>query len=69
MEEKKTKGTPETDQGLNEGNPNTERTPIDDNRKDIGVTGGVNQANYTDEQEGEVPGKAGKDNDKTSGRH
>ena len=24
-EEKHTKGTPETDQGLNEGNPNTER--------------------------------------------
>lgn len=54
MAEKTTKGTTELNQGLNEGNPNTERTPVGNDRVE-GITGGVNQRNYTDEQQGEVP--------------
>lgn len=57
MKEKHTKGTPEIDQGLNEGNPNTERTPIDPRRIDTGMVGGVTQSNFEDEQEGEVKRK------------
>jgi hypothetical protein len=44
MKEKHTKGTPETEQGLNEGNPNTERTPIDPKKIDTGMVGGVAQS-------------------------
>ena len=64
MKEKTTKGTTETDQGLNEGNPNTERTPVD-NRKIEGVTGGIKQSNYTDEQQGDTA-KTTKDRERES---
>ena len=53
MKEKHTKGSTETNQGLNEGNPNTEFTPIDPTRPD-GLVGGTAQSNYEDEQEGTV---------------
>lgn len=55
MEEKRTKGTPEINQGLNEGNPNTERTPVGNDRVE-GITGGVNQSNYEDQQDGTTKG-------------
>jgi hypothetical protein len=54
MKEKTTKGTTELDQGLNEGNPNTERTPIDPTRINTGMIGGTNQSDYKDEQQGTV---------------
>ena len=53
MKEKNTKGSPETGEGLNEGNPNTERTPIDPTRLD-GLIGGTTQSNFEDEKEGTV---------------
>jgi hypothetical protein len=53
MKEKHTNGSIETNQGLNEGNPNTERTPIDPTRPD-GLVGGTAQSNYEDEQHGTV---------------
>jgi hypothetical protein len=55
MKEKTTKGTPELNEGLNEGNPNTERTPVGNDRIDIGLIGGVVQSNTDDEAEGELP--------------
>jgi hypothetical protein len=54
MKEKHTKGTPETEQGLNEGNPNTERTTIDPRRMETALVGGVTQSNFEDEQKGDV---------------
>ena len=63
MKEKHTKGSPETDQGLNEGNPNTERTPIDPTRPD-GLVGGTAQSNYEDEQEGTVKRENRDDNER-----
>ena len=53
MKEKNTKGSSETDQGLNEDNPNTERTPIDPTRPE-GLKGGTTQSNFEDEKEGTV---------------
>lgn len=67
MKEKTTKGTTETDQGLNEGNPNTERTPIDPRRIDTGIIGGTTQSNFEDEQEGEV--KRGDRESEDASRH
>jgi hypothetical protein len=67
MKEKHTKGTPETDQGLNEDNPNTERTPIDPRRIDTGLVGGVTQSNFEDEQKGEV--KRGNSESEDANRH
>jgi hypothetical protein len=65
MEEKTTKGTPETNQGLNKNNPNTERTPIDIQKTDTGLVGGTAQSNYEDEQEGEVK----RNNEEEANRH
>jgi hypothetical protein len=65
MKEKNTKGTSATDEGLNEGNPNTERTPIDPTRPE-GLIGGTAQSNYEDEQEGTVQRN---NNDEESSRH
>ena len=67
MEEKRTKGTPETQEGLNKDNPNTERTPVGNDRVD-NVTGGVVQSNYEDQQEGTTSDTiAGKEEEQ--GRH
>lgn len=52
MKEKTTDGSTEINKGLNEGNPNTERTPIDPRRPNIGLVGGVNQSNHQDDMEG-----------------
>lgn len=41
MKEKRTEGTTERDQGLNEGNPNTERTPADPSRVGTSIVGGT----------------------------
>lgn len=62
MKEKTTKGTTELNQGLNEGNPNTERTPIDPRRADTGLIGGVTQGNHEDDVEGTTEKKQ-KDNE------
>lgn len=62
MKEKHTKRSPETNQGLNEGNPNTERTPIDPTRPE-GLVGGTAQSNYEDEQEGTVKRESGEKNE------
>ena len=67
MKEKNTKGTTETNQGLNEDNPNTQRTPIDTQRLDTGLVGGTAQSNYEDEQEGEV--KRNNEENEEASRH
>jgi hypothetical protein len=51
MDEKTTSGKPDTNSGLNEGNPNTERTPIQE-RQPTDLIGGTAQSNFTDDQEG-----------------
>ena len=65
MKEKNTSGTPGTNEGLNEGNPNSERTPIDPARPE-GLVGGTAQSNYEDEQEGTVKRNSGDDNERNS---
>jgi hypothetical protein len=67
MKEKHTKHTPETDRGLNEGNLNTERTPVNPRRIDTGIVGGVTQSNFEDEQKGEV--KRGNSESEDASRH
>ena len=62
MKEKHTNGSTETNQGLNEGNPHTERTPIDPTRPD-GLVGGTAQSNYEDEEQGTVNRESGEKNE------
>jgi hypothetical protein len=56
MKEKTTSGGTNINEGLNEGNPNTERTPIQE-RQPTTLVGGLNQSNYDDEVKGDVPRK------------
>ena len=51
MEEKNTSGRPDTDSGLNKGNPNAERTPIQE-RQPTDLIGGTAQSNFTDDEAG-----------------
>jgi len=60
MAEKRTKEDNSSKGGLNDGNPNADRTPIDSGRIS-GMTGGTKQANYEDEKAGNVPDKKNKD--------
>jgi hypothetical protein len=56
MEEKRTKEDNRSRGGLNDGNPNTDRTPIQP-RTETNLVGGIAQHNYDDEKEGTVPKK------------
>ena len=53
MAEKRTKENNREKGGLNDGNPNTDHTPIQPGRLE-NLTGGVQQHNYIDEIEGRV---------------
>jgi hypothetical protein len=60
MKQKTTSGGTETNTGLNEGNPNTHRTPAGNERCEpdhirTGLVGGTAQSNYEDEKKGDVP--------------
>ena len=52
-EEKRTLENNRERGGLNEGNPNTDSTPVS-NERIPNMTGGVGQSNYEDEKEGRV---------------
>src|SRR5687767_946391 len=65
MEEKTTSGRPDTDSGLNKGNPNAERTPIQE-RQPTNLIGGTAQSNFTDDQAGTSLKKNNADNKESS---
>jgi hypothetical protein len=54
MDEKRTKEDNDSKGGLNDGNPNRDRTPIQP-REETNLVGGSTQHNFEDEKEGRVP--------------
>ena len=67
MEEKRTKENNRAKGGLNDGNPNTDRTPIQP-RTETNLVGGALQSNYDDEKEGRVPDRQGNNNEENKSR-
>lgn len=67
MEEKRTKENNRERGGLNDGNPNADRTPIQP-RTETNLVGGINQGNYTDEKKENVPDIGKSQNQDNSGR-
>lgn len=67
MAEKRTKENNRSRGGLNDGNPNTDRTPIQP-RTETNLVGGLAQHNYDDVKEGRVPDKKNNNDERSSGR-
>ena len=67
MAEKRTKEDNRSRGGLNEGNPNTDRTPIQP-RTETNLVGGTSQHNYDDEKQGNVPEKSKNNKENSEGR-
>jgi hypothetical protein len=67
MAEKRTKEDNRSRGGLNEGNPNTDRTPIQP-RTETNLVGGLTQHTHEDEKEGRAPENKNRNKEESS-RH